>query len=41
MNRREERKAYWCTLVDKHTEGGMSAAAFCKQENINPQRFYF
>ena len=41
MNHREERKAYWRALVDKHTESGMSAAAFCKQEGINPQRFYF
>jgi len=41
MNRREERSAYWRTIIDKHTESGMSAAAFCKQERINPQRFYF
>ena len=41
MNHREERKAYWRALVDKHTESGMSAAAFCKQQGINSQRFYF
>ena len=41
MNHREERSAYWRTIIDKHTESGMSAAAFCKQQGINPQRFYF
>lgn len=41
MNHREERTAYWRALIDKHTESGMSAAAFCKQHEINPQRFYF
>jgi len=41
MNHREERKSYWRALIDKHTESGMSAAAFCKQQGINSQRFYF
>ena len=41
MNHREERKDYWRALIDKQTESGMSAAAFCKQQGINPQRFYF
>jgi hypothetical protein len=40
MSYKEERKTHWRTLIDKHTESGMSAAAFCKQEGINPQRFY-
>jgi hypothetical protein len=40
MNHREERSAYWRTIIDKHTESGMSAAAFCKQQGINSQRFY-
>ena len=38
---REERVVYWRSLVDKHAESGMSGAAFCGQERINPQRFYF
>jgi len=38
---REDRVVYWRCLVDKHAESGMSGAAFCKQEGINPQRFYF
>ena len=41
MSYKEERSAYWRTIIDKHTESGMSAAAFCKQHEINAQRFYF
>ena len=41
MSYKEERRAYWRTIIDKHTESGMSAAAFCKQHEINAQRFYF
>jgi transposase-like protein len=41
MSYKEEQSAYWRTIIDKHTESGMSAAAFCKQHEINPQRFYF
>jgi len=41
MNHREEQKTYWRAVIDKHTESGMSAAAFCKQQGINSQRFYF
>ena len=37
---REERVSNWRALVEKQTESGMSAAAFCKEQNINPQRFY-
>jgi hypothetical protein len=38
--RREDRQKYWRSLVEKLAESGMSAAAFCKEERINPQRFY-
>jgi hypothetical protein len=41
MNHREKRKSYWRALIDKHAESGMSAAAFCKEQGINPQRLYF
>jgi transposase-like protein len=37
---REERVNNWRALFEKQTESGMSAAAFCKEQNINPQRFY-
>jgi hypothetical protein len=37
---REERRNYWRALIRKHAESGMSAAAFCKEQEINPQRFY-
>jgi hypothetical protein len=38
---REDRVNYWRSLVDKYAQSSMSGAAFCKQERINPQRFYF
>ncbi|MDD5207389.1 MAG: hypothetical protein PHS17_18320 [Desulfobacterales bacterium] len=37
---REERREYWHALIEKQARGGMSAAAFCKEQEINPQRFY-
>ena len=37
---REERSTYWQNLVDQQTESGLSGAAFCREHNINPQRFY-
>jgi hypothetical protein len=37
---REDRREYWRALIEKHAESGLSAAAFCKEQNINPQRFY-
>jgi len=37
---REERSAYWKNLVDQQTESNLSGAAFCREHNINPQRFY-
>ena len=40
MKYREERRNYWHTLVDKHAESDLSGAAFCKEQDINPQRFY-
>jgi hypothetical protein len=40
MMSREDRVNNWRALVEKQTESGMSAAAFCKEQNINPQRFY-
>lgn len=37
---REERTTYWKSLVDQQTDSGLSGAAFCREHNINPQRFY-
>jgi transposase-like protein len=38
---KEERAAYWQKLVQEQAESGVNAAAFCKDHQINPQRFYF
>jgi hypothetical protein len=40
MSYKAERKTHWRTLIDKHTESGMSAAAFCK-EGIDFHRLCF
>jgi hypothetical protein len=37
---REERRDYWRALIEKHAKSGLSAAAFCKGQELNPQRFY-
>ena len=36
----KERREYWRALIEKHARSGMIAAAFCKEQKINPQRFY-
>ena len=38
---REDRTTYWQKLIRAQAESGLSAAAFCKDHQINPQRFYF
>lgn len=38
---KEDRATYWQKLVQEQVESGVSAAAFCKNHHINPQRFYF
>jgi hypothetical protein len=37
---REERTTYWKKLVDQQTDSGLTGGAFCREQNINPQRFY-
>jgi hypothetical protein len=37
---REDRREYWHAVIEKHASSDMSAAAFCKEQNINRQRFY-
>ena len=38
---KEDRTSYWQKLIQAQAESGLSAAAFCKDNQINPQRFYF
>jgi transposase-like protein len=40
MMSKPDRQQHWRALVEKHAESGVSAAAFCKEQNINRQRFY-
>jgi transposase-like protein len=35
-----ERRAYWVSIFEKHEASGLSAAAFCRQEGIQPNSFY-
>jgi len=37
---REERSARWRRLVLKQAESGLSAAAFCREHQIDQSRFY-
>jgi hypothetical protein len=37
---REERSVHWQGLVQDQALSGMSAAAFCKENQLNLQRFY-
>jgi len=36
----KERQDYWRGLVEKHAKSGLIAAAYCKEQKINLQRFY-
>ena len=38
---KEARVNYWRGLIEKQAESGLSGAAFCREQKINPQRFYF
>ena len=38
---KEDRATYWQKLVQEQAQSGVNAAAFCKDRQINPQRFYF
>lgn len=37
---REERGLHWRGLLDEQAESGLSAAAFCRNRDINLHRFY-
>ena len=37
---KQERTAYWQRIIDKQAESGLSGAAFCREQQINRDRFY-
>ena len=37
---REERLTYWQSIINQYRDSGLSGAAFCREHNINPGRFY-
>ena len=38
---KEARVTFWRSLVEKQAESGQSGVAFCREQKINAQRFYF
>ena len=40
MTTKQERSAYWRSLISKQMESGLTAAAFCREHQINQDRFY-
>jgi len=36
----QERSAYWRSLINKQIDSGLTAAAFCREQQINRDRFY-
>lgn len=36
----EQRSTYWQNLVKAHTQSGLSVTDFCRDRQINSQRFY-
>ena len=41
LMRRKERVTYWQSIINQYRDSGLSGAAFCKEQNINPGRFYY
>jgi len=37
---REERRDYWKTLVDEHSQSGLSASSFCLEHHLKVSQFY-
>lgn len=37
---KEERRAYWNTIIEKQATSGMSIAAYCRDARIKPSYFY-
>jgi len=38
---KQERSAYWRSLVSKQIDSGLTAAAFCREHQINRDRLYY
>jgi hypothetical protein len=38
---KQERSAYWQSLVEKQAESGLTGAAFCREHQIDLNRFYY
>jgi len=38
---KQERTAHWRSLVNKQIESGLTGAAFCREHQINRERFYY
>ena len=38
---KDERSTYWQSLIDKQAESGLTASAFCREQQINAYRFYY
>jgi len=38
---KQERSGYWQSLVSKQIDSGLTAAAFCREHQINRDRFYY
>jgi len=36
----QERSAYWQGVISKQMDSGLTGAAFCREQQINPGRFY-
>jgi hypothetical protein len=36
----EQRTAHWRAVVEKHTESGLSAADFCREQDLKVSQFY-
>ena len=37
---REEKISHWQRIIDQYCDSGLSGAAFCRENGINPGRFY-
>lgn len=37
---REERTAHWSAIIEQQAASGMSGAAWCRENHINPAGFY-
>jgi hypothetical protein len=38
---KQERSAYWQSLLETQAESGLTGAAFCREHQINRSRFYY